>query len=262
MQKTISITSDWNQGDYYLATLKARLQQLLPQYQLMDISHQINCFDSMQAAFILKSTWYLFPKGSIHLNCVNSAASINTPHVLIVHKGHYFIGTDTGYWSFICGEKPEKAYLINNESDYEQNSFPEFSVFAPLAAAIGNGISKKELGEANYTLKEALELQPVTQKNITTAGIIYFDSYGNAITNLKKAKFLDIIDSSRFIISLVSEHNQMKKIAKSYLDARPGEIISIFNSQNLLEIAIREGNIKQLLNLNIGDQIRIEVIEK
>jgi S-adenosylmethionine hydrolase len=97
---------------------------------------------------------------------------------------------------------------------------------------------------------------------ISPFGIIYFDSYGNAITNLKKSKFLNMIDSSRFVISLVSEHNQMKKIAKSYLDARPGEILSIFNSQNLLEIAIREGNIKQLLDLNIGDQIRIEVIEK
>ncbi len=258
MQKTISIISDWQNEDFYLSLLKARLKQSVSGYQVMDISHRITAFDNMQAAFVLRAVWEEFPEGSIHLNCVNAASGKETPHVLIKHKNQYFIGADLGYWSFILKEKPEKAYLINDEMFYEGASFPEISVFSKVAAAISKGLDVEEMGGEAIELKGLIELNPEFDSNRIFAPIVYFDSYGNAIVNLTKDDFQKHVLTDNFRISLQSERNQTKRIVKSYLSVKQGELLAMFNSQNLLEIAIREGNIRQLLNLDLGTQVRID----
>jgi S-adenosyl-L-methionine hydrolase (adenosine-forming) len=258
MRKTISIISDWDKEDFYLANLRTRLQQYISGYQVSVISHHVNSFDSMQAAFILRACWQQYPEGSIHIMAVNSASSSKTPHVLIVHKNHFFIGTDMGYWQFICKEKPESVFFLHAEQNYEGSSFPELSIFVDVAAAISQGIMPKELGSSEYELALRPELQVMIETDTIIASIIYFDSYGNAITNLNKESFYKNLDNKKFNIYIVSERNQMNKIAGSYLDVKPGEFLAIFNSLNLLEIAIREGNIMELLSLEIGNQIRIE----
>ncbi|MEA1874505.1 MAG: SAM-dependent chlorinase/fluorinase [Bacteroidota bacterium] len=261
MQKNISIISDWQKEDYYMASLTSRLQQLIPGYAVSVITHDIAPFDSMQAAFVLKAAWEQFPEGTIHLNCVNSSSSPQTPHVLIVHKSHFFIGADLGFWPFILGEKPEHIYFVNDALDYEGSIFPEYSVFAQLAAAIAKGMTPKEIGCEEIVGKENTTLVPVTEGNIMHVGIVYFDSYGNAITNLHRDYFESLRQQRRFVISFVSERNQIRKISESYLRVKQGEFLAVFNSLNLLEIAMREANIQQLMNLEVGVQIRIEFFE-
>jgi S-adenosylmethionine hydrolase len=261
MQKNISIISDWQKEDFYMASLKSRLLQLVSGYDLAVITHHISQFDSMEAAFVLKASWKEFPKGSIHLNCVNSSASSKTPQLLIVHKSHFFIGADLGYWPFILGEKPEQVFLVNDSLDYEGCSFPEYHVFAPLAAAIAKGMTPEEIGCAAGTVTENTALVPVTEGNLMHVGIVYFDSYGNAMTNLSRDYFEAKRKGRKFVISFVSERNQIRKISESYLSVKQGEFVALFNSLNLLEIAMREANIRQLMNLDIGVQIRIEFFE-
>jgi len=261
MQKNISIISDWQKEDYYSASLTSRLQQLTSGYAVSVITHDIAPFDSMQAAFVLKAAWKQFPKGSIHLNCVNSASSPQTPHVLIVHKSHFFIGADLGFWPFILGEKPEEIYLVNDAFDYEGSSFPEYHVFAQLAAAISKEMSLLEIGCEETEAKENTTLVPVLEENTMHVGIVYFDSFGNAMTNLHREYFESVRKDRRFIISFISERNQIRKISESYLTVKQGEFLAIFNSLDLLEIAMREANIQQLMSLEVGVQIRIEFFE-
>jgi len=261
MQKNISIISDWQKEDYYVASLRSRLLQLTSGYDVSVITHDITPFDSMEAAFVLKAAWKHYPKGSIHLNCVNSSSSPEIPHLFIVHKLHYFIGTDLGYWPFILGEKPEQVYLLNDARDYEGSSFPEYHVFAHIAAAIAKGMSPEEIGCPPTKAKENTALVPVTQGNIMHVGIVYFDSFGNAITNLSRDSFEAARNGRKFVMSFISERNQIRKISESYLSVKQGEFLAIFNSLNLLEIAMREANIQGLMNLDVGLQIRIEFFE-
>lgn len=258
MRQSISIISDWKQQDFYTAALRQQLLYHLPDAGIDDVSHQVKAFDLMQAAFIMRSVWKYFPEKSIHLMCVRSEASTDHPHVLLQHKGHFFVGADHGYWPFICQETPEKAWLINDETHYSGNSFPELSVFVKVAVAIANNILPKEAGMPDYHPKQAAELQPVVEDSVIKASIIYFDSYGNAITNLKHSEFENVAKERKFRLFLMSEKNKISKISRSYGDVRQGSLCAVFNSQGLLEIAINEGNLKQLLNLQTGDALRIE----
>ncbi|MGM0650295.1 MAG: SAM hydrolase/SAM-dependent halogenase family protein [Bacteroidota bacterium] len=258
MPKIVSIISDWKNQDFYLAALKHRLMRYMPDVVISDVSHQVEAFNDMQAAFIQRSMWQYFPQNSIHLMCVNSVASAETPHVLIHHNGHYFIGADNGYWPFICHGKPQKAWLLNDDSHHEGNSFPELNVFATVAAGLGKGMQPDEFGKPDYEVSENTELKVVFKPGSMHAAFLYFDSYGNGMSNLTKQAFYDHVGDKKFRILVVSEQNKLNKISQSYADVRQGSLCAVFNSQNLLELAIREGNLKQLLNLQTGDAIRIE----
>lgn len=259
MPQTISIISDWKKQDYYLSAVKQKLYDYVPDVKVSEISNQIESFEIMQAAFILSASWKFFPKNSIHLFCINSEASEETPHVLIKHKDHFFIGADHGYWEFICGEKPDNIYIINNEKHYEGNEFPELNIFVPVAASVIKGAKPAELGEKTKKINIAPEINPVLTESSIEGNFIYFDSYGNGITNINENLFNEKIKNRNYIISIVSEKNQIKNISAAYSDVKKGELCAIFNSLNLLEISIREGNLKQLLNLRDNDDIRIEI---
>lgn len=260
MHKSISIISDWKRSDFYTTVLETRLQQLVPDARLSVISHDVSAYDSMQAAFILRAAWQHFPKGSIHLNCVNSSSSSKSPHVLIVHKSHVFIGADLGFWPFICQSKPDAAYLIHDDQHYDGSSFPEVTVFTEIAAAIAKGLTPEKLGLQLYDVQENIALSPIAEDNQLLAGILYFDSYGNAMTNVTVKDFEDAAKGRKFVLKVMSERNQVKRISSSYYDVKQGEFIALFNSLGLLEVAIREGDLLQLLSLEVGKQFRIEFL--
>ena len=54
----------------------------------------------------------------------------------------------------------------------------------------------------------------------------------------------------------------INQINHHYHETPPGELLAIFNSAGLLEIAIRNGNAASLLKLNTSSSIRVEFKEK
>jgi S-adenosylmethionine hydrolase len=65
-----------------------------------------------------------------------------------------------------------------------------------------------------------------------------------------------------FEILVQSRHYKIKHINKRYNETDPGELLAIFNSSGLLEIAIRNGNAAGLLKLNTNSTIRVEFKER
>ena len=58
-----------------------------------------------------------------------------------------------------------------------------------------------------------------------------------------------------------SKHYMVDRINLRYNETIPGELLAIFNSSGLLEIAIRNGNAAGLLKLNTNSTIRVEFKE-
>ena len=53
----VTLTSDLNTKDYYLAAVKAAAYRQIPDLQWVDISNHIPPFDMAKAAFVLKNVW-------------------------------------------------------------------------------------------------------------------------------------------------------------------------------------------------------------
>lgn len=255
----ITLTSDWQQHDYYLATVKGKILSCLPAVQIVDINHHIKPFNSLQAAFVLRNSFHHFPTGSIHLICINSGTNPNRPHLAIKASGHYFIGTDNGIFSLLLTEKPD-AIVRLTAPDKHQSTFPEADIFVPTACAIASGKNIHSLGEKQENIIEHTPLLPIIDKSLIQGCIIYFDSYQNAITNITKDLFYEIGKQRPFEILVQSTKEKITKIKTTYEESPKAELLAIFNSLNLLEIAVCHGNASGLFSLELKSPVLIHFL--
>ncbi|MGZ2371494.1 SAM hydrolase/SAM-dependent halogenase family protein [Ancylomarina sp. YFZ004] len=255
----ITICSDWNGRDYYLGALKGRLLSLCEGAQIIDLSQNIESYNISQAAFIVKNAYHYYPEGSIHIITVNSEVGAEHPHVLVKHKGHYFIGTDNGMFNLMFREKPDEIIRIKGDmSDVQFLNFPELAVFAPAAAHIFNNRPLKKLGEKADNLYNMVPIRALIQKDTLTGKVIYIDSYSNAIINISKDRFYSSLEGRDFEILVQSNQHLITKISQHYNDVPEGDILAIFNSAGMLEIAMNKGELSKLLEIDTNSDIRVK----
>lgn len=252
---TITLITDWNNNDYYLGALKGKLISLFPEINIVDITHRIPAFAFAQAAYILKNSYISFPKGTVHIVAVNSEALPDNPHIAVKHEGQYFIGADNGVFGLIFKEAVFKAVELKKN---HVTTFPELEIFADAAIFLAKGGNIEKLGNAFSSLNIPSPFLPTIDNSVINGSIAFIDSFGNAITNISHETFDTVSKGRRFEILVQSNHNKIIKINTTYYDTSSGELLALFNSIGMLEIAINKGNVSQLLNLGINSTVRIK----
>ena len=257
----ITIMSDWGLKDPYLASVKGMILSHLPDVTIVDISHQITPFDLNQASFVLRNSYKDFPAGTIHLIGINTEASIETPHTLALYEGHYFIGADNGIFSLVFDHDPEKIIEIDIIQDSDYFTFSERDVFVKVAVHILAGQSIEQLGAPRPSLTRMISFQPVVDGTVIKGKVIYVDVYENLITNITPHLFRSVGKGNRFAITFRNPQYSIRTMSTSYSDVPEGEMLAIFGSSGLMEIAMNRGNASSLLGMEIDDPVRIEFSE-
>ncbi len=251
----ITLTSDWGLKDHYLAVVKGSVYSILPDANIVDISHLIPKFDIFQASYVLKNAYPYFPEGSIHIIGINSVASIDTPHIAVLYDGHYFFGADNGIFSLMFDKKPEKIIELEINQDSDYFTFSTKDVFVKAACHIAKGGNIDDLGVPKNSLNDKLQLKPIIDENSIKGMVIYVDVYENVITNIHEEQFKSIQKGRSFQIDF--RRNVIKKISKSYSDVPEGEMIALFGSNGLLQIALNYDKAKSLLGLDLNENVKI-----
>jgi S-adenosylmethionine hydrolase len=252
----ITLTSDWGQKDHYAGAVKGAILSRMPDVTIIDISHQIPPFEIEQAAFVLKNAWRDFPIGTIHIIGVNTEESDKFGHTVVEKDGHFFIGTDNGLFSLLFDQKPDKIIELTITQDSNSFTFSTRDRFVKAAIHLAQGNKVEALGSPRDKLIEKILLRPVVDDNIIKGHVIYIDRYENIITNINQSLFREIGKNRKF--SIVFRTYSIGKLSQSYTDVAPGEILALFDSAGMLEIAMNQGNAAGLLGLDYKDMIRIE----
>ena len=255
----VTLTTDWKSNDYYVGAIKGRILSQCPGTQVVDITHQVQTFNITQAAFVIRNCFYNFPQGSIHIIGVNSEGSNESPFLLAEYKKHFFIGTDNGMFGLIFNEEPSRIIRLKNPADMK--SFSSFGVFADAACKIVRGEKPESLGKAVKEFQQRIPIRAAIDKSVITGTVIYIDSFRNAITNITRDLFERVGNKRAFEIFVQSNHYRITSINTYYHETAAGEILALFNSVGLLEIAINKGNAADLLNLSTTSTIRIKFRE-
>jgi S-adenosylmethionine hydrolase len=253
----ITLTSDWSSNDFYVGAIKGKILSLCKETVIVDISHKIQTFNTTQAAFVLRNAYPNFPKGTIHLIFVNTEPTTEKPFLALQANGHYFIGTDNGVFSLIIGEQAERIVKLKTE-----NANSSFDVITEAACKLAAGAEIDELGEVCKTFNVRKPLRPTIENTTLTGSVIYLDSFQNAITNISRELFEKIAQHRSFDIFVQSKHYKVSRISSFYNEVPVGELLAIFNSIGLLEIAINNGNAARLLNLDTNSTVRVEFKDK
>lgn len=257
----ITLTSDWNENDYYVASLKGKLLSTCPEARIIDINHRVKPFNTAQAAFLVRNSYPHFPDNTIHIIAVNSEPE-PAGQVLGARKDkQYFLCADNGILGLLGGEEPELVVRLHGRSTENPGSFISLSLFTEVACALSKGMSLSELGEPVENYDRQTPLRPTIEENTITGSVIHIDSYQNAITNISRELFDRIGRGKAFTIYVQSKHYKITRINQRYNETGPGELLAIFNSAGLLEIAIRTGNAAGLLKLTTDSTLRVEFKE-
>ncbi|HLO57780.1 MAG TPA: SAM-dependent chlorinase/fluorinase [Bacteroidales bacterium] len=250
----ITITSDWNSDDFYTAALKGRILSLYADARIIDISNQVPAFNVAIAAFQLKHSYRHFPAGTVHIIAVNSE-NIERPAVAVKANDHFFVGNDNGIFGLLLEDEPEEVVSLEVSGI---SSFPELAVFADAASKIASSGSLKNAGKPYKALYKQVPMLPAIEESVINGSVIYIDSYKNAITNISLELFERIGKGRQFEIYVQSNHYKINRINKKYGESTLGEMLALFNSIDLLEIAINRGNAADLLNLSLNSPVRIK----
>ncbi len=256
----ITLTTDWNNDDYYVAAVKGAILSSFPEAVIVDISHKIPSFNVTQAAFILKNSYRHFPEGTIHIVGVNSTSGPETRFLGVKAEGQFFLTYDNGIYGLIFRDEPTE--IVELKAGKDPHIFPELSVFVPAACKLGKKVALKELGKKLKDFAKTIPLRAAIDDSGITGSIIYIDSYHNAITNITRELFERVAQNRNFEILVQSNKYKIDRINTKYGETTIGEILAIFNSVGLLEIAMNRGNAAELLSLDLNSSVRVNFLRK
>jgi S-adenosylmethionine hydrolase len=259
----VTLTTDFGLSDYFVGSVKGVLlcETLLsgaPGIRLVDITHQIQRHDILSAAFVINEAYRYFPAGSIHLVVVDPGVGTERREVIATHAGHFFVAPDNGILTYLFQNEETVVYQVKKRSLLnlkESATFAGRDHFAPIAALLAKGTEPGELGEpiTDYVRIEGLSPR---RAGVDLAGkIVYFDHFGNAITNVTGA-ILKEADRKRICVSLCGK--KIEGIKKSYLDGQTGTANLILNSSDRLEIFAPRESARALLKLELLDEVYLK----
>lgn len=257
----ITLTSDWNDNDYYIASLKGKILSACPDTTIVDINHRIRPFNTSQAAFVIRNSYPNFPENTIHIIAVNSEPEAGRKLLAARLNNQYFLCADNGIIGLLGTPGPEMVVEINAPDKPGSTSFISLTVFSEIACSLSTGKALQDLGALTENYIKQIPLRPTLEDHTITGSVIYVDSYQNAITNISREFFTHVGQGRAFKIYVQSKHYMLEHINERYNETPPGELLAIFNSVGLLEIAIRNGNAAGLLKLNTSSTIRVEFNE-
>ena len=276
----ITLTTDYGWKDHFVGALKGKLLSEYPEAVIIDISHDIDPFNIVEANYILSAAYNNFPKGTVHLVGVDCELTRENQHIAMKWNDHYFICADNGILSMLIQKiVPEKIVAINIH-DRLLPEATDLDVFLKVAIHLAKGGQLSVIGKEIANIKQISEFKPVVADDFSSIKgyAIYIDNFGNVVTNITKALFLDICKGRPFEIILNEKYKFAKKIIlktiyNHYSDIAnnenyeiknyEGEKLALFNEAGYLEIAIFRSNPKavgsasSLLGINFRDAIVI-----
>ena len=233
----ITLTTDLGIRDNYVASLKASILTQNEDVNIIDISHNIECFNINQATHVLKTCFKNFPKNTVHIITVDDELNSKNEHLLAFYNQQYFLCADNGFLTFASRE-----ILSIAACHLSRGGTPE--------------IIGKEINDYNF---DSTSIKPVIDKNSIRCIVIYIDNYGNVVTNIQKQLFQTTVGDKKFKIFHGSDTDSINKISQVYNDVSIAEKLAIFDMNDYLQIAINKGNASSLLGLKVFDIIRIEI---
>jgi hypothetical protein len=249
----VTFLSDFGDKDYYVPAVKAKILAINPQLNIIDLAHNIEPFDIAHAAFLLRSTFRDFPKGTVHLVAMNTTGSITHGFIGIKLEEHIFIGPNNGILSLLADQEP--GIMVQFADIHLKNrTFPAKDILAPIAGKVASGAAIHDFGGPLTNFRKLMPRQPKITREKIVGHVLRVDCYGNLITNIRKDIF-DELNPGNFTIEFGRE--SLTKLQKSYDQVEPGDCFALFNSIDLLEIGIYHGDGGGLLGLKYDSIIHI-----
>jgi S-adenosylmethionine hydrolase len=263
----ITFLSDFGLEDDFVGTCHGVIKRIAPEVDVIDITHGIEPQSILQGAIVLANTLPYMPEG-VHLAVVDP--EVGSPRrALVLRTGdrRLLVGPDNGLLPPAAERVGgiEAAHEITNRSyalDPVSATFHGRDVFSPAAAHLSLGLDPADLGSAVSPEQLArLEIpQPEIGERRIRATCLYVDRFGNIKLNLDAGQVepLGIVPGRQVEVELTMDRFYALA-ARTFAEARPGEIILYEDAYRNITLAISRGNAAETFGVRAGSEVRLRV---
>jgi S-adenosylmethionine hydrolase len=248
---TVALLTDFGLEDGFAGVLKGVILRINPNARIVDLSHNVKPFGILEGALILKAHYSYFPAGTVFVCVIDPGVGSEREALALECGDFFFVAPDNGILDLAIKDidRPPKAVAIKNKRyllPKRNNTFHGRDIFAPAGAYISAGIPISELGhEFQYRLR--LEFPDVRDRgNYVEGQIVYFDRFGNAITNIPCERFSRGVFRGKEI-----------EPADYFLAAPRGRLSFTCGSFGFIELFLPMDSARKVFKLNVKEWVRL-----
>ena len=245
----IALLTDFGTRDPYVAAMKGVLAART-EVAIHDLSHEIAPYDVLGAAWFLDSVVRWWPAGTIFVCVVDPGVGTARRILALEQDGRMFLAPDNGLLTFVYHRGD--AYSVENASlflPHGSSTFHGRDRFAPVAAALANGLPLADLGSAVEGIVR-LPYDPPSYGDVVRGTIVGVDRFGNLITDVERAR----IPFAPFALTV--RDVTIERIERNYGDAAPGPFL-ITGSTGKIEISIANASAAERLQVRRLERIEL-----
>jgi len=267
LARFITFLTDFGLQDDFVGTCHGVMKRIAPEVEIIDITHGIAPQGVLQGALTLANTLPFMPEG-VHLAVVDPGVGGSRRALALRDvSGRVHVGPDNGLLTLAAeklGGIAEAHELGNPEYalDSVSRTFHGRDLFSPAAAHLALGVPLAELGPPIDP--DALARLDIPQPEVGATRIhctvLSIDRFGNIGLNLDRSHFDEagIVPGTRVELQIVHER-YYAVAARTFADARPGDIILYEDAYRNISIAINGGNAAAMFGISEGRDIRIRL---
>lgn len=257
----ITLLTDFGGKDPYVGMMKGVILGIAPNVRIVDLTHDIAPQDVFDAAYVLRSSYKYFPRGTIHIAVVDPGVGTDRKALALRADGHFFAVPDNGIVSLIAAETPPAEVVDLTQRKYflpdVSWTFHGRDIFAPVAAHIANGVELSNFGDPVRQIEMLDVPRPRHERDSIRGEVVHTDRFGNLITNIA-ASDLMMIRTSQCEIRIAGK--TIHGIQQSYGAVRRKDLLALIGSSGLLEVSVNQGDAAAALG--VGKGARVEVVPR
>ncbi len=249
----VTLTTDWGDRGFFAGMVKGMLYDNIDNLQVIDNTHHITPCNVLEASFVVRNSCPFYPKGTIHIIDVYTNYTPDTPFVVVLADGQYYICCDNGLPIDALGETIESSWEIPLDENLYRN-FAAYTIFSPVAVAIAKHTSPdKFLSPRPQLTRMSMHHHPYMGDSDTyNIQVQYIDSYGNIYLGITIEEFRKL-RGNRQNFELRVRDKYITKLSRTYYD-KDSDLCLIVSATGLLEVAATG---RSFMNLVGNGSIRI-----
>lgn len=255
----ITITTDFGHKGPFVGVMKGVILQRFRQAQVVDLTHEIPAQWPPEAGFWVRRSYRYFPPGTVHVAIVDPGVGTERDILIIEYDHHYFMAPDNGLLGRMLDHAEGALVFRLNLDALERlniptpsNTFHGRDIFAPIAAELAAGnTTPVSIGVPTDTWIPAWVDEPGVRENSVAGSVMTVDGFGNLISNID-ADLVANLDSP-----VVHIAGKDIPLLKTYGNAKPGELLALINSFDVVEVAMAESSAAQSLGVERGAPVTV-----
>jgi S-adenosylmethionine hydrolase len=263
----ITFLTDFGLQDDFVGTCHGVMLRIAPDATIIDVTHGLEAGAVLQGALLHANTLPYMPAG-VHLAVVDpGVGSARRPIVLRDGEGRLHVGPDNGLLvpaAERLGGIAAAHEIVNPEYalDSVSRTFHGRDLFAPAAAHLARGVELAELGpplDPGELVRLELPVPDVGPHRVR-ATVLYVDRFGNVALNLVREHLEQAdVEPGRRVELQLGPDRYYAVAARTFADARPGDLILYEDAYRSIALAISRGSAAALLNVRAGQELLIRL---